>query len=62
MDSFRKDKMPVENWNDGLLVTQLMMLGYKSAEEERTLPFDPSLVEGFKPLVAQGKWNRNIKL
>jgi len=59
IDSFRRDEMPSENWLDGLLVTQLMMLGYKSAEEGHTLRFNPEAVKGYRPKVAEGKWRPN---
>ncbi len=59
IDSFLMDEMPSENWKDGLLVTQLMMLGYKSAEEGHTLRFNPEAVKGYRPKVAEGKWRPN---
>jgi hypothetical protein len=48
--------MPTEDWSDGLLVTQLMMHAYKSAEEGKTLRFSPESVKGYIPEVAKGKW------
>jgi hypothetical protein len=32
------------------------MTAYKSAEEERTIAFDPKSVENFIPAVARGAW------
>jgi len=55
-DAFRRGIMPSENWIDGLLVTRLMMLAYKSAEEEKVLKFSPEAVHGFIPKVAKGTW------
>jgi hypothetical protein len=40
-----------------LEVTQLLMTAYKSAEEERTVAFDPKEIESFVPAVARGAWN-----
>ena len=54
VDSFRGGAMPTEDWGDGLLVTQLMMHAYKSAEEGRTLRFSPESVKGYTPKVAKG--------
>jgi hypothetical protein len=48
--------MPEENWGDGLLVTGLMMAAYKSAEEGRTIEYDPDILRGFTPAVAKGTW------
>jgi predicted dehydrogenase len=58
VECFRRGVLPRENWYDGLRVIQLMMLGYKSAEERSHLDFNPSLVERYVPLVAQGKLMR----
>jgi hypothetical protein len=33
-----------------------MMLGYKSAEEGRTIKFSQEAVRGYKPKVASGEW------
>jgi len=53
---FLEDRMPDENWGDGLLVTGLMMAAYKSAEEGRALEYDPGSLRGFTPAVARGAW------
>jgi hypothetical protein len=34
-----------------------MMSAYKSAEEEKTINYDPSRLRDFKPKVAQGTWS-----
>ena len=54
---FLDGKQPEVNCYDGLEVTQLLMTAYKSAEEERTIAFDPDAIENFVPAVAQGTWN-----
>jgi predicted dehydrogenase len=56
VESFLKGKMPRENWRDGLLVTQLMMTAYKSAEEGKTLQFNPEKVKDYIPKIAKGEW------
>jgi len=33
------------------------MAAYKSAEEEKTIPFPPPDLETFIPAVAKGEWN-----
>lgn len=56
VNCFLDNKQPEVNFYDGLEVTQLLMTAYKSAEEERTLPFDPQAVNNFIPAVARGVW------
>jgi hypothetical protein len=56
VDSFRAGAMPTEDWTDGLLVTQLMMHAYKSADEGRTIKFNSESVRGYTPKVATGEW------
>ncbi len=57
VQSFLKGKRPTENYSDGLNVTELLMAAYKSAEEEKTIPFPPEDLETFIPAVARGEWN-----
>ena len=57
VESFLAGKRPVENFDDGLNVTELLMTAYMSAEQEKTLPFPPPGLEDFVPAVARGKWN-----
>jgi hypothetical protein len=44
------------NFYAGLEVTALLMTAYRSAEEERTVPFDIDAVADFVPAVARGTW------
>ncbi len=53
---FLDGKQPGVNCYDGLEVTQLLMTAYQSAEEERTIAFDPKGIENFIPAVARGTW------
>lgn len=55
-ECFRDGKQPEESFYDGLEVTQLLMAAYQSAEEERTLKFDPDSLTTFVPAVARGVW------
>jgi predicted dehydrogenase len=56
VNCFLDGKQPEVNCYDGLEVTQLLMTAYKSAEEERTIAFDPKAIEDFIPAVARGTW------
>jgi len=56
VECFAEGEEPTETWRDGLLVTRLMMHAYKSAEEGKTLRYDPDSVRGFVPAVAKGTW------
>ncbi|MEM2021905.1 MAG: Gfo/Idh/MocA family oxidoreductase [Zestosphaera sp.] len=53
IDSFIKRKMPYESWHDGLLVVQLMMHAYMSAEKGAKVRFDPFQVKDYIPSVAK---------
>lgn len=57
VECFLDGVMPEINCNDGLEVTQLLMTAYRSAEEERTITFDPKAIEDFVPAVARGAWS-----
>lgn len=57
IQQFLDGKQPELNFHAGLEVVQLLMTAYKSAEEERTLAWNPDEVEDFVPAVAQGTWN-----
>jgi predicted dehydrogenase len=56
VDCFFDGKQPEEDFYDGLEVTQILMSAYKSAEQERTIEFDPASLEDFVPMVARGTW------
>lgn len=57
VQSFLAGKRPMENFSDGLNVTELLMTAYMSAEREVTIPFPPPGLESFIPAVARGEWN-----
>jgi hypothetical protein len=50
--AFLERRLPEINCYDGLEVTQLLMTAYQSAEEERTISFDPAAITNFVPAVA----------
>ena len=56
VDCFFDGKQPEESFYDGLEVTQLLMAAYHSAEEERSIAFDPDSLDDFVPRVARGVW------
>ncbi|MBC7185919.1 MAG: Gfo/Idh/MocA family oxidoreductase [Calditrichaeota bacterium] len=57
VQSFLAGKRPMENFDDGLNVTELLMTAYMSAEQQKTLSFPPPGLDTFVPAVAQGRWN-----
>jgi len=61
VESFLEGRRPMENWNDGVNVTELLMAAYMSIEKDKTLPFPPPGLEKFIPAVARGQWNPRKK-
>ena len=57
IQSFLAGKRPMENFSDGLNVTELLMAAYRSAELEKTVPFPFPDMENYIPPVARGDWN-----
>jgi predicted dehydrogenase len=53
---FSRGEQPEVNFYAGLEVTALLMTAYRSAEEERTVPFEIDAVADFVPAVARGTW------
>jgi predicted dehydrogenase len=49
-------EQPKLTFDDGLEVVQLLMAGYQSAQEERTLAFPPQGLDAYVPAVARGEW------
>jgi predicted dehydrogenase len=54
--AFLKDQTPALTFEDGLEVVKLLMTGYQSAEQGRTLDFPPAGLDTFVPSVARGAW------
>ena len=57
VESFLQGKRPIENFDDGLDVTRLLMAAYMSAEQSKTIELPNSEIENFIPAVARGEWN-----
>ena len=55
--SFLAGQQPEVDFQDGLLVTQILMVAYMSAEQGRKLTFPPPGLDDFVPAVAKGTWN-----
>jgi predicted dehydrogenase len=58
---FLEGKRPVENFSDGLNVTELLMTAYMSLEKDKVISFPPPGLEMFIPAVARGQWNPKKK-
>jgi predicted dehydrogenase len=54
---FLDGKRPVENFNDGVNIVELLMTAYMSAEQGKTIAFPPPDLETYIPAVARGEWN-----
>ncbi|MCJ7679563.1 MAG: gfo/Idh/MocA family oxidoreductase, partial [Candidatus Aminicenantes bacterium] len=59
--SFLSGRRPMENFDDGLNVTELLMAAYMSVEQEKTIPFPPPGLDTYVPDVARGVWNPKNK-
>ncbi len=54
--AFLKNEKAELTFEDGLEVVQLLMAGYHSAEQGRSIDFPPPGLDTFIPTVAQGTW------
>ena len=54
---FLDGKQPVENFYDGLEVTELLMTAYMSAEQGRRILWKREGLDAYIPPVARGEWN-----
>lgn len=57
VQSFLAGKRPMENFDDGIEVTKLLMAAYMSAEHGKTILLPNPELETFIPAVARGEWN-----
>ena len=57
VESFLAGIRPMENFSDGVNVTELLMTAYMSAENNKTIVFPPPGLDEFIPAVAKGEWN-----
>jgi predicted dehydrogenase len=55
--AFLKNERPALTFQDGLDVVCILMAGYLSAEQGRTIDFPPTGLDTYTPTVAQGTWN-----
>jgi predicted dehydrogenase len=54
--AFLGGERPALTFDDGVDVVRLLMCGYMSAEQGRTLAFPPRGLDRFVPAVARGSW------
>ena len=54
--AFLRNEKPALTFEDGLEVVKLLMAGYLSAEQGRTIDFPPDGIDAFVPAVARGTW------
>jgi len=57
VQSFLQNKMPMENWHDGLAILEIIMACYMSAERGKRLKFQTGSFDNYIPQPARGKWN-----
>ena len=57
VQSFLQNRLPSENWHDGIAILELIMACYMSAEEGRRLKFRPGSLDDYIPQPARGKWD-----
>ena len=57
VEAFRAGRTPRETVHDGLVVTELMMAAYLSAESRRTVDLADVDLQDYVPQVAQGTWD-----
>jgi predicted dehydrogenase len=55
--AFLRNEKPALTFEDGLQVVRILMAGYLSAEQGRTIEFPPPDLDTYIPTVAQGTWN-----
>ncbi len=61
VQSFLAGKRPMENFSDGLNVTELLMAAYMSAEQGKSISMPNPDLGTFIPAVARGEWNPRKK-
>ena len=57
VEAFRAGRQPDENLHDGLIVVEMLMGAYLSAELGETVKFPITNLEEYVPAVAQGRWD-----
>lgn len=61
VDAFRAGRQPDEDLHDGLVVTELMMAAYLSAELGETVALPVANLAEFVPQVARGGWKPRLR-
>ena len=61
VQAFLNGERPVENFDDGVAVTELLMAAYKSAETGTAVDMASAALDDFVPMVARGTWNPGKK-
>lgn len=56
VERFRRDERPIETFEDGVAVMEILMALYHSAELGRTIALPCEELEGYVPPVARGEW------
>jgi predicted dehydrogenase len=56
VDRFRKGEKPMETFEDGVAVMEMLMALYRSAELGRTITLPAEELESYVPPVARGEW------
>ncbi|HEX6630526.1 MAG TPA: Gfo/Idh/MocA family oxidoreductase [Gemmatimonadaceae bacterium] len=59
--AFLGKEAPRLTWDDGFEVVKVLMTGYQSAEQGRTLDFPPDGLDDFVPAVARGEWRPGVE-
>lgn len=59
VESFLASRMPIETWEDGAFIVELLMASYMAAEKKKKLKFPPEGIEDFVPSVEQRTWKSN---
>src|SRR5207247_11296641 len=57
--AFLRNEKPALTFDDGLEVVKLLMAGYLSAEQGRTIDFPPPGLDTYIPTVAKATWKPN---
>jgi predicted dehydrogenase len=57
VQSFLQNKMPMENWHDGVAILEIIMACYMAAEKGKRLKFQSGSFDDYVPQPARGSWN-----
>ena len=57
VQSFLENKMPMENWHDGVAILEIIMACYMAAEKGKRLKFQTGSFDDYVPQPARGNWD-----